>query len=238
VSFNYEHIDAPSDAEFITKALNWLIERIRSVTEARGDCIIGLSGGATPAGVYKQLGRDTSIAWDRVKVFLVDERYVPADHKNSNQRLVRQTLLLNAQIPEENLVFPDATQPLAHCIDTYAQRLAELLQENPPDLVVLGMGPDGHIASLFPPVPKEAFGEVMVLHTTTDLFPEHDRITVSPLVIMSAQAHLLLLRGSEKKQMLEEMLRSDMNPVRWPMHIPLSTQRTTVILDPTGGVGS
>ena len=232
VPFTYEHIDAPSEAEFVTKSLGWIDAKIRAAITARGECLIGLSGGSTPKPIYEALAKDGTIDWNKVKIFLVDDRYVPATHKNSNQNFLKAALLDRIAIPAENVTVPDTTQPIAHCIDDYARQLVELLQLTPPDLVVLGMGPDGHIASLFPPVPKEAFGEVMVLHTTTDAFPVHDRISVSPLVIMTAQAHLLLLRGPDKRQILDEMLQSDVNPARWPMHVPLATGRVTVILNP------
>ena len=115
------------------------------------------------------------------------------------------------------------------CVIAYCEALIHLFKKQPPDLMILGMGNDGHITSLFPPVTEEAFGEIFALHTTTDTFAVHDRISASPLVIMAAQAHLLLLKGKEKNKVFEECIKAEMNPVRWPLHIALATKRVTVV---------
>jgi len=95
--------------------------------------------------------------------------------------------------------------------------------------LVLGMGTDGHTAALFPPVTEEAFGEALALHTSTDAFAVHDRITISPLVLMATQQHLLLLKGKEKWKVFEECVNAEVSPTRWPLHVALATERVTVV---------
>ncbi|XP_055388220.1 bifunctional glucose-6-phosphate 1-dehydrogenase/6-phosphogluconolactonase-like, partial [Condylostylus longicornis] len=169
--------------------------------------LIGLSGGSTPKKVLKTLAslcsnetgefcirRPSSqridpepecathecakIDWSRVAVFLVDERFVPPTHNDSNQKMIRETLLshgmhddkyiigtsrllfLSAGIPilEENIVFPDTTKPIDECVSDYESRLRRTLASTGrPRLVVLGMGDDGHIASWFPPLSSEEY---------------------------------------------------------------------------------
>ncbi len=232
ITMEYEHIEA-TGPDFVTRAAEWLADRIQRAIEERNECILGLSGGSTPGPVYEALGKNTDIDWSKVYVFLVDERHVSADDKESNQYLLRNTLLKYAGIPEENLCFPLTNLEITECVADYMVRLTHLFIENPADLVVLGMGDDGHTASLFPPVPEIAFGEVLVLHTTTDRFAIRDRISVSPLVIMASKAQLLLLKGEKKVRVFEEMLASNIDPARWPLQVAFATEKVTAIVDPS-----
>lgn len=219
-----------SEPAFIQKSVELLKQHITSAIEEHGECIIGLSGGSTPKPVYEELGKDPDIDWNQVLVFLVDERYIEPTHPDSNQLLVRETLMKHAEVPEDNLIFPDTSLALDACVATYMRSLIDLFSNRPPDILTLGMGNDGHIASLFPPVPESAFGEQVVLHTTTDAFAVRDRISVSPLVIMASQANVLLLKGDEKKEVFDECVQSEqMDPSRWPLHIALATERLEVI---------
>ena len=225
---DYHFEEAANEEQFTERTVSFLSEYIQAVSEERGVCTLGLSGGSTPKAVYTELGKQP-LDWSRVLLFLVDERYTAPDSKESNQKLVRDTLLANADIPEENLFFPNTTVSLESCLAGYIQSLIELFNEQPPDIITLGLGEDGHIASLFPPVPEHAFGEVLALHTTTDAFAIHDRITVSPLIIMAAQAQLLMMRGEKKKHLFGEIVDSGMDPVRWPLQVALATGKTTVM---------
>jgi 6-phosphogluconolactonase/glucosamine-6-phosphate isomerase/deaminase len=83
-------------------------------------------------------------------------------------------------------------------------------------IVILGMGSDGHIASLFPPLQENAFGDRLVLHTQTDNFAVRERISVSMIILGSAERKIFLLSGEEKKKVWEEMLLSDEDMHRWP----------------------
>ncbi len=225
----YEHIETLNDTEFIDKAVIVIEGKITQAVQDHNQCIIGLAGGSTPKPVYEALGKK-DLDWSKIFLFLDDERHVPADHSDSNQKLVRDTLLAHADVPESNLYFPDTSLSIDDCVIAYSEALIHLLKKQPPDLMILGMGNDGHITSLFPPVTEEAFGEVLVIHTTTDTFAIHDRISASPLVIMASQAHVLLLKGEEKKKVFEECVKAEMNPVRWPLHIALATKHLTAIL--------
>lgn len=194
-----------------------------------GACIIGLSGGKTPGAMYAKLGGDASIDWKNVHVFLCDERYVPADHADSNQRMLNETLLRATPIPSENVHVPDTSLPLPACIAAYDEEIKTLLQ-NPADIVVLGMGPDGHTASLFPPLPDEAFGPAYVIHTETDAFAVHDRISVALPVLTNARDRILLLRGKDKIETWQQMTSDDADERRWPLKAVMKRGSLDVII--------
>ena len=227
---NFSQQTTTSPQEFTDESVRILSSRIQDAIAHRGRCTLGLSGGSTPRSVYEALALVPDIDWSKVHIFLVDERYIDSSDDRSNQKLVRDTLAGPLDLPEEQLHFPDTSLEIQGCILEYTKDLTHLFSEAAPDIMVLGMGPDGHIASLFPPVPETAFGEVLVLHTTTDQFDVYDRISVSPLVLMSCQSHLMLLKGADKKEVWEQMLSEQQpSPVRWPALIPLATERMTVV---------
>lgn len=207
-----ERIDAgPSFARTAAQKLGDLIRRS---IRAHGTCVIGLSGGSTPGPVYEELAGEM-IDWTRVTVFLVDDRCVSPDHPDSNQHLVQSTLLSRLSGPPATC-FHDTSLPPDEAADAYGARLQELLAARGADIVVLGMGPDGHIASLFPPLGESAFGPASAIHTTTDAFAVHDRISVTLPVLAGAAHAVFLLKGEDKLRLWEEMEASAEDLRRWP----------------------
>lgn len=220
---DFETISTVSDQEFITEGVGVLVERLSQHIDEFGAAIVGLSGGSTPKPIYEELGKQ-DVDWSKVTVFLVDDRYTDANDSDSNQKLVRDTLLKNAQIPEEQIIFPRTALPLDECIADYEQRLAEMLSKGIPHTVTLGLGEDGHIASLFPPVPLEGYGDRLVIHTTTDDFAVRDRISTTMVVIGSADRKIFFLKGEKKKFVWDEMMQSDGTDDmdRWPARAALA----------------
>ena len=227
----YSFLPCASVTELTERAARFIRQKIAEAQQADGMCILGLSGGKTPRAVYEELGIRF---WEKIRLFLVDERYVPPDHPESNQRLVRETLLKNLHLPEEQCVFPNTVLPIDECVADYTRRLKNMWKEHLPHLIILGMGTDGHIASLFPPLAAVALGdEKLVLHTRA---PEgigppdaRDRITLSLNAICAAEEQVLLLQGEEKKRALDEMLASPENERRWPLKQVIATGNLTVI---------
>lgn len=210
-------IERLSAATFASTSAVLLSVRIRRAIDTRGRCVIGLSGGSTPKPVYELLGSDTSIDWAKVGIFLYDERYTPAADANSNQRLVRETLLKAARIPEAQCVFPNTMLPIDECLRDYSVRVKALWSDHLPDIGILGMGDDGHIASLFPPLTDLALSdERFALHTTTERFAVKDRLTLSLNVVAAAQSHTFLFTGQTKFDVWNHMLQSPEDERRWP----------------------
>lgn len=267
--FHYQHVQTVSEEEFVQRGTELLERLVKDAIAKRGQCILGLSGGSTPGPIYKALALsphshslppfdaacaersrsaqgkrgERTIDWSKVYIFLVDERYVPKDHEESNQRLIAETLLANAHIPRSNLVFPKTALSIENCVGDYEERLRSLLAEAPPDIVVLGMGEDGHIASLFPG-DKEALEERkrIVVHTQieTTRIPQYtsilrassvvsDRISITLPLLASARSILFLLKGKGKQKVFEEMVKASFDPNRYPAHALLQTGRTTWI---------
>lgn len=158
-------------------------------------------------------------------MFLVDERYIDPSSDDSNAKLVRDTL----PVSDEQLLFPDTSLPIDECVKQYDSTLENLLSEHPADVVTLGMGEDGHIASLFPPVGDDAFGESSAIHTTTDRFAVHDRISVTAPVIAAAVQQVFFLKGEGKRTVWDVMIADAEGPTRWPAKIALENGTATIV---------
>ncbi|MEK7591128.1 MAG: 6-phosphogluconolactonase, partial [Patescibacteria group bacterium] len=143
-------IIAENEADFRARGASLLSAGIRKAILDRGRAIVGFSGGSTPKAIYEMLGQDPAIDWSKVWIFLVDDRFIRKDDPRSNQFLLRSTLLKHAPVPESQIIIPDTTLPYQESIALYEKHLEALLEKGPPDIVTLGLGGDGHIASLFP----------------------------------------------------------------------------------------
>ena len=216
-------IETSSESEFLEVAVDWLQEKIEHVLTQKENCLLGLSGGSTPGPIYAELGK-RDLPWDRVSVCLVDERYISGDSDDSNQKLVMDTLVSSAPIPDQNLIFPHTDMPIEECIKHYENHLSPL------DVCTLGLGPDGHIASLFPPLSDDAAAESRaVVHTTTDEFAVHDRISLSLPFLQKSGSCVFFLKGRGKKAVWEEMVQSEEGVERWPAKWLLERGNVTVV---------
>jgi len=225
------YLKTQSEVDFINSGVRILKESIQDAISKRGECMLGLSGGSTPHPIYELLGKE-EIDWAKVTIFLVDERYVPTDDDKSNQKMVRETLLNNASIPESNIILPNTKLSLEECVDDYTKKIKQMIdaQGYLPDVVTLGFGEDGHIASLFPPVSDAALSDQhFALHTQTDKFDVKDRITLTLNVIASAQNHIFFLKGEGKKKVWEEMMESKEDERRWPGKRVIESETATVV---------
>jgi 6-phosphogluconolactonase len=222
-------IAIPSETEFVAHAASFLTQIITEAIATNGRAVIGLSGGSTPRPIYEALGASQDIDWSKVWVFLVDDRHVRADSPHSNQFLLRSTLLRAAPIPESQLIFPDTNLPLAACATLYDQHVRSLLARGPADCVVLGMGEDGHIASLFPPLTEPCLSPGPVITTITEQFDIPDRITVTLPILTAARKALVLLSGKGKRKVLEQMESSSEDERRWPLKAVLTSTEVTVM---------
>ena len=227
----YELIETDTEEKFLKEATDRLEKAISQVLSASGRCILGLSGGSTPLPIYRELSK-RPLEWQNVWVFLIDERYVAPDHAESNQRAIRDALLDKVGHPPEQLIAPDTWQPLPECTHLYDGKLRELLSKGEPDIVVLGMGEDGHIASLFPPVTQEAIdGEALVVATHREDNVVPDRVSVTLPLLQRAALPFFFLRGRVKRRTWLKMLKGDMNPSQWPAQAVLATGRSVIVTE-------
>jgi len=175
---------------------------------------VALSGGSTPKLLCELLGSSTfggRIRWANVQLFQVDERCVPPDDAQSNYRMIRQALLEPAPLPAENFHRMAAERPdREQAAREYAEEMARVLRTPPGewprlDLIFLGMGPDGHTASLFPG--SEALNE-RGAWVTTNSAPalKSYRLTLT-FPVLNAAAHVIfLVAGADKAETLKKVL--------------------------------
>ncbi len=197
---------------------------LRDACQERGRAHLALSGGMTPALTYELLARE-ELDWDGVHVWFADERCVPPDDPESNYRLAADTLLDEAQVPCQQVHRMIGEIPPAEGAMRYALEMAGALPADPAgtpvfDLVVLGIGPDGHIASLFPrssAVRQES--PPTCIAVTDSPKPPPERLTLSLPVLRAARGCMLLATGESKAEALAGMLADPTD------HVPASLLR-------------
>lgn len=223
----------PTSADFSTAAAAWLADKIKATIAARGRCAVGLSGGSTPRDAYAALAKTVGIAWDKVTIFLADERHVPHDHNDANAKLLQTAGLTAANLPGLTVLLPDTHLGPDACAAAYGERIAALVYNGHIDVLTLGLGDDGHIASLFPPVAVPLIqGAKCGAHTTTEKFATKDRITLTLPLLSNARHVLFLLKGEAKKKIWDEMVGAPLQPTRWPAQQVLAHGTTTLIYAP------
>ena len=141
-----ELVVVPAPDDLVRPSAEWIASEVRSAVAERGACSLALAGGRTPEPVYRTLARDPSIDWDKVDLFFTDERAVPPEHADSNYGMIRRALLSLVPLPSGQVHRMQAERPDRElAAQEYERRLPSRL-----DVLVLGVGQDGHTASLFP----------------------------------------------------------------------------------------
>ncbi len=184
---------------------------------------VALSGGETPRRLYELLATphySERVHWDEVHIFWSDERCVPEDDPRSNTRMARLALLDNVPIPAENIHPINCDHSPEQAARSYEQQLRKFFATQNPNfhLVLLGLGANGHIASLFPHTPvlneKERWvSEVYVPEL------EMNRITFTAPYINQAEKVIFLVSGADKAQVLEDVLEGPYQPSELPAQL-------------------
>jgi len=204
------------DATALAEAAAQAIVKVAvEAADAHGRFTVALAGGSTPRATYEQLARPPlcdRMPWERTWVFFGDERGVGPDHPDSNYGMASQALLAKVPIPAAQIarIRGEADDPEAAAIE-YARHVGEVFQckrgELPRfDLILLGMGVDGHTGSLFPgsPVLKEVFRSFAAVHAAAASIPQRFTFT---LPVINAAAHVMfLVAGPEKAKVLKAVL--------------------------------
>jgi len=197
---------------------------------------IALAGGETPRAAYRQLA-DMRLPWDRVDVLLGDERWVPASDSASNARMLRETLLASA--PGSHASFHPVPTELASpelSAGAYGDLLGQLCRGTPPrfDLVLLGLGDDGHTASLFPGTAAPFVTDRPVTLGEGKGLP---RITLTAPVLSAAEQVIFLVSGAGKQEALRRLLDSDESPARTPARLVCPESVVTILADAAAAAG-
>ncbi|MEM9681995.1 MAG: 6-phosphogluconolactonase [Pseudomonadota bacterium] len=185
-----------------------IADAARAAVEARGRFLLAVSGGRTPWVMLRALAR-ASLPWSDIHVLQVDERAAPADDPDRNLAHLRESLLSNAPLPPENIhAMPVERDDLTAAAADYARTL-ESFAGRPPvlDMVHLGLGPDGHTASLVPGDPILEVRDAWV--GTAGPYQGRERMTLTFPVLDSARHVLFIVTGAEKADALARLLAHD-----------------------------
>jgi len=183
----------------------------RKAIQERGIFTIALSGGETPVEFYQKLADSRErLAWGKTHIFLADERFVPFEHADSNYGMIRKDLLVRLSLPPQNVHTIQIYQTPEISAEKYEEDLRMFFNlekgEFPEfDLILLGIGVEGHTASLFPG--DSALSETHRLTVAVHLDEErHDRVTLTLPVINRARQVIFLVSGEEKSEIMKEVL--------------------------------
>ena|SRR2546427_5936721 len=204
------------DADALAQgAAQLVVDGANEAVEARGRFMLCLAGGETPRATYARLARpplSERIPWDRTWIFFGDERAVPPDDAESNYRMAHEALLSRVPLAPARVFRmrgedADAEAAAAAYASTLAEAFGTRRGELPRfDLVLLGLGVDGHTASLFPssPVLREVFRPVAAVHVGAARIPQ--RLTLTFPVLNAAARVVFLVTGAEKAKILRKVL--------------------------------
>jgi 6-phosphogluconolactonase len=203
-------------ADFAQKAADFIVEQARAAIETRGCFVIALAGGSTPKPVYEQLAapeRAAKVNWGGVHLFFGDERCVPPTDEQSNFGMARDVLLERVPLPQANVhrMLGEANPDAAAL--AYEHELKNLLRTERPaiDLVLLGVGGDGHTASLFPGTAALREQQRLVVGQYVDKLGVW-RVTFTPPLLDQARAVMFLVQGGSKAAVVREILEGDYRP--------------------------
>lgn len=190
-------------------------EVINQAKAKNGRFSIALSGGSTPKSLYSLLASEkrNSVPWEKIYFFFGDERHVPPDHAESNYRMADEAMFSRVPVKSENIFRIHAEQDAEQAAQNYEQSLRTFFSVRPGefprfDLIFLGMGPDGHTASLFPGTTALSENRRLVVANWVEKFKTF-RITMTYPVLNHAACVIFLTSGADKAAMLHEVLEND-----------------------------
>jgi 6-phosphogluconolactonase len=190
----------------------------------RGRFTVALSGGSTPKALFELLATDewrSRVDWSRTHLFWGDERFVPKDHADSNYRMANEALVSKIEIPAENVHrVPTDSGTAEDAAAAYERTLREAFGsgegETPRfDLVHLGLGDDGHTASMFPGTTAMHESDRLVVAVWVEKF-QSNRVTMTPVVLNAAREVQFLVAGASKRDVVPEVIRGAYEPDRLP----------------------
>lgn len=228
----------PDQESLIQRSLEVVMEKLRAALQARGQCTIALSGGSTPKPLYQKLA-EQSLPWDKVHVFWGDERYVPDRHPDSNVHMARQAWLDRVSLPLANIhpMPTDGTDP-AMDAQRYEDQLQEFFHTKPGefpvlDVVLLGMGDDGHTASLFPHTPALQVCDRLITVGEKDGQP---RLTFTVPLINEAACVVFVVAGANKRPALAQVFAPIADNESYPSRLIQPQRELYWLLDEAAGL--
>ena len=224
-----KQVQIVADAEAMCRAAaETIVEHLSEYLQTHAVYSIALSGGSTPRRLYSLLADDPKLSeqipWDRVHFFWGDERHVPPDHPDSNYRMAYETILSKAPVASENIhrIHAEVADAGKAAAD-YELGLGQFFKTDVGQMprfncVLLGMGPDGHTASLFPGTSALEETKHLVVANWVEKFQSY-RITLTAPLFNNADRILFLVGGIEKAATLKAVLEDDSRTIRFPVQL-------------------
>ena len=228
---------ATDSAQLARRCAERIASLIDLALDERDRAQIALSGGTTPAAAYRILNQE-HLPWSRVDVVLGDERWVPASDPASNARMLAETLLA-ADGPGAGARFhpvPTELDSPEASVDAFERYVRSLCPGDPPvfDVMLLGLGEDGHTASLFPGTPATQVRDRMV---TIGAGKGLERISLTAPVLSAARQVIVLVSGAGKRQALQRLLDPAESPERTPAKLVQPHKPVLVMADAAAAEG-
>jgi 6-phosphogluconolactonase len=227
----------PNKEDLIARSLTVVVEKLQEAVETRGEATIALSGGSTPKPLYEALASQP-LPWSKIHIFWGDERYVPSDHPDSNERMARQAWLDQIDIPEHN-IYPMPTEAGDPQIDaqSYENELARYFRvaagEFPTfDVILLGLGDDAHTASLFPHTQALQVCDRLITVGNKDGQP---RLTFTVPLINQGRCVIFLAAGASKQPALKKIFAENADPQTYPARFIRPQGELFWLLDESAG---
>ncbi|MEW6496733.1 MAG: 6-phosphogluconolactonase [Cyanobacteriota bacterium] len=227
----------PDKEALIQRSLEVVLAKIKGAIQERDRCTIALAGGGTPKPLYEAIATQ-DLPWEKIHVFWGDERYVPADHPDSNQRMARQAWLSKVNLPEAN-IHPMSTDGDSPTTDAHkhGNHLREFFKINVGefphfDIILLGIGDDAHTASLFPHTDALQVTDRLVTVGSKDGQP---RITFTAPLINHAHSVIFLVAGASKQPALAQIFAPEADAMTYPARLIQPQGELWWLLDEAAG---
>lgn len=211
-------------AAMSSHAADIFIKLYQKAVQERGVFSVALAGGSTPKKLYELLADEShrsKIDWGKTHFFFGDERSVPPDHAESNFRMANEAMFSKiAELPQENIHRVLAEQSAADAANLYEQDLRDFFQNELPrfDLILLGLGTDGHTASLFPESPALEENVRWFIENWVEKFTAY-RLTLTFPVINNARFVLFLVAGADKAEIVRQIQNPDSAEIKYPAQL-------------------
>ncbi len=228
----------PDKLALTQRSLELLLTKINTAIEQRGQCTMALAGGSTPKPIYEALANQ-SLPWQQIQVFWGDERYVAPDHPDSNQKMARQAWLEKVDIPATNIhPMPTAAKNPQIDAQNHEQELRQyfkIAEGGFPifDVILLGMGDDGHTASLFPYTEALAVQDSWVTVGNKEGQP---RLTFTVPLINHARCVIFVVAGENKRPALKQVFATEADEKNYPSRLIQPQGELWWLLDSAAGV--
>lgn len=199
----------------LDKIANYVVTKWTEIAERtvneKGSFSVALSGGKTPAALLQKLAKEKKLPWNKTHVFMVDERFVPYHDENNNYRMINEILMRHVDIPAKNIhpILTTIESPQASALK-YEKELNSFFKSRPGfDLLLLGIGDDGHTASLFPGSPSLKEKKHLSIAVPPSGTVISERITMTFPIINEAENIMFMATGSNKSGIIRNVIENE-----------------------------